>query len=169
MNKKVIFLVILFLLPLTFRVSIGEYLYLQGNTSSILLITIVVVSMIVPVGWVPYAYAALCGLIEDMLYSRQLGFHVLFFCVIAFAVSLSRSKLMKNNILFCLLFVMAATFLYESMIWMFFGYFRMGVGLTAFFKETLGPVMVINLLLTPILYFLYNLLLRSLSDGEGAG
>ncbi|HBN83822.1 MAG TPA: rod shape-determining protein MreD [Clostridiales bacterium] len=168
MNKKLILLLILFLLSVIIRVSIGEYLYLMGNVPNILLITVVVVSMIVPGGWVPYVYAVLCGMIEDMLYSRQIGYHILFFCATALAVSLARNKLMKNNILFCLLFVMAATFLYESMNWLFFGYFRMGVGVAALFKETLTPVMAINLLLTPVFYFLYNLLLRSLSDEKGA-
>lgn len=169
MNKKVILLILLFLLTVLLRVSVGEYLYLRGNVPNILLITVVVVSMIVPGGWVPYVYAILCGLLEDMLYSKQIGFHGLFFCLIAFGVSISRNKLMKNNIVFCLLFVLASTFLYESVIWLFFGYFRMGVVVTTFLKETLGPVAAINLLLTPILFGLFNLILRPLSDGKGAG
>jgi rod shape-determining protein MreD len=168
MKKKIILLIVLFLLPLILRVSIGEYLYLQGVVPNILLITVVVVAMIVPGGWVPYAYAALSGMIEDMLYSKQIGFHILLFCGTAIAVSFARNKLMKNNILFCLLFVSAASFLYEVLNWLFFGYFRMGVTVGVLFGKTVAPVMILNLLLTPAVYFIYNLLLRSMSDEKGA-
>lgn len=169
MNKKVIALFFLFLLPLVLKVSVGEYLYLGNVTPNILLITVVVVSMIIPGGWVSFVYAFECGMLEDMLYSKQIGFNILFFCGVAAIVSFARSKLMKNNILFCLLFVAAGSFLYEFMNWFLFGYFRMGVGIGALFSNTITPVITVNILLTPVIYLLYNLFLRLLSDEKGAG
>jgi hypothetical protein len=44
----------------------------------------------------------------------------------------------------------------------------MGVTVGALFGKTVAPVMILNLLLTPAVYFIYNLLLRSMSDEKGA-
>ena len=100
MKREIPILVLVFVLPLVLRVSIGEYLLFKGMLPNVLLVSVIAASMMIPEGWLPYVYGLWCGIIEDMLYSKQIGFSILFFLGIATSVSVSRKKLMKNNILF---------------------------------------------------------------------
>ncbi len=167
MNKKIIAYIFLFIFSIILRILLGEYVYINGITPNILLVTIVIISVIVPHGWLSFIYALFCGILNDVLYSKQIGYHIIIFIGLASVITYARSRLMKNNILFCLLFVAVATILYELFSYFLFGYFTMGVSFVMLMNRTVLPGLSGNILLTPLVYIIYNRLFVFLSDEKG--
>ncbi len=157
-----VFTTLILIINFIFQTTVLQHFSIMGIVPNTSLIILVIYGLLK--GKYNGAFVGLVlGLLQDILFSKVIGVNALIYFLIGYVVGLLDDKVFKENLVLPFLTILASTFVYHVLYYLFMVFLSKDVNIIIIMKDVLIGEMIYNSILS---IFIYKRILKHFKEPQ---